>query len=80
MSDKFTSIEAPSGGLGEWGHISYEEALGKITCYYERQLVEAQKVLHEIVQGKVHVFHQRGPYAAANRREVPRPAEPGDQS
>lgn len=78
MSDKFTVAQATSvgtpgnarGSIGLWGHIPYDEAIAELRKHYERQRDEAVATLAAIERGEVKVFHQYGPWAARNRREV----------
>lgn len=70
MSDKYTEVVTPTMGLGEWGHVPYNEAVARLRAYCERQIDEAVLTLAAIGDGEVRVFHQYGPYAAKNRREV----------
>lgn len=70
MSDKYTEARTPNGAIGDWGYLDYDEAIKELRQHYENQHVEAHLVLADIDAGRVRVFHQLGPYAARNRREV----------
>jgi len=80
VSDKYTEVSAggTGGGLGMWGHIPYAEAVGQLRKHYERELATAQAVLAAIDDGNVQVFHQLGPWARKNRREVQKSSEGPD--
>lgn len=80
MSDKFTEVRTDSGaGIGDWGHVPYADAIETLRKYLKRQEAEAQQGLADIEGGRVKVFHQRGPYAATNRREIPAPNPQGER-
>lgn len=76
MSDKFTEVRCVDedgklfGGLGQWGYVPREEAIAEARQHAENQLREAQRALEAFDAGRVKVFHQLGPWAARNRREV----------
>lgn len=69
MSEKYTSVETPSGCLGLWGHVEREDAIEQLRRFYQHEM-DAQRVLARIEAGEVRVFHQRGVYAPKNRHEV----------
>lgn len=73
MSDKYTHVQTAKGSLGLWGHIPYEQAVAEIRKFYEGERQTAEEVLAELDADNVRVFHQYGPWAARNRREIPRP-------
>lgn len=70
MSDKFTEVETDHGGIGEWGHVEPAEAIARLRAYYEHERDEAVATLADIDAGRVHVYHQLGPWARRNRTEV----------
>lgn len=78
MSDKFTEVVAPSGGIGEWGHVEPVDAVERLRAHFAQQAKQATGVLAEIESGRVRVYHQYGPYAATNRRLVSGSSEQGD--
>lgn len=70
MSDKFTSVETPTGAFGLWGWVPPDDAVAELRRHYEREAATAQQVLACIASGDVRVFHQYGPYAMRDRRLV----------
>lgn len=71
MSDKVTAVKA--GGAGEmtlWGYKSHDEAVAECRKHWQDTYDEAAAALAAIDDGRVRVFHQLGPWAARNRREV----------
>lgn len=70
MSDQYTEVSTPSGGLGLWGYVDYGEAIAELRRHYEHEAALACAVLDELDNGYVRVWHQLGPWAARNRREV----------
>lgn len=70
MSDKITEVTTDHGGIQEYGYLEPEEAIARLRDYYEHQQENAAKVLASIDSGEVRVFHQLGPWAARNRRQV----------
>lgn len=70
MSDKFTEVTTPHGGLGEWGHVAPAEAIDRLRKHYEAEKATADSVLADIAAGRIAVYHQMGPWAMKNRRCV----------
>lgn len=71
MSDRYTEVRAGGAGYGMWGHVPHADAVAAFRRVYEYNLAEAQKALAALDAGDdVHVYHQLGPWAARNRREV----------
>lgn len=70
MSEKYTSISTPHGGLGELGYITYEEAIEATRKYYQHQMTQADAVLDDLSAGRVTVEHHRGVYVRTNVKEV----------
>jgi hypothetical protein len=79
MSDKYTDASAYGaggehlGGIGEWGHVPYGETVRRMRKFYEGELRKAEAILAAIDRGDVKVWHQLGPWAMKNRREVAQP-------
>lgn len=72
MSDPYTEVQIEGGeGFGIWGFEGHAEAVAQARSHYTRQWAEAELALMQIDAGHVRVFHQRGPYAASGRVEVP---------
>lgn len=77
MSDKFTAVRiGTGGGLGIWGHTEPAAAIAETRLHYEREAADAIKALAAIDAGDVTVFHQYGPYAMRDRKQVWPPASP----
>jgi hypothetical protein len=70
VSEKYTHVRTDKGSLGLWGYVPYDEAVAEIRKHYESERATAEAVLGELDAGRVRVFHQLGPWAARNRREV----------
>lgn len=70
MSEKYTSIQTPSGGMGELDYISYEEAIAAARRFYEHQRKQADEVLSYLDDGIVTVTHHRGVHVWTDVREV----------
>lgn len=70
MSDQYTEVSTPNGGIGEWGHVPYRAAVQLLREFYTEQLAQARAVLADIEEGQARVFHQLGPISAHNRKEV----------
>ena len=75
MADKTTEIRTPSGGLMEWGHVPYTDAVERCRTYWQFEAEKAAAVLAEIAAGQVQVFHQRGVHVWTGRREVQAPVD-----
>lgn len=71
MSEKFTEIEPGAGsGYGLWGHVPPDEAIAEALKFYEGERDKAIASIAAIKRGDVGVFHQLGPWARRNRRQV----------
>jgi hypothetical protein len=53
-----------------WGYRPHGEAVAESRKYWQYAYDEAAAALAAIDAGQVRVFHQLGPWAARNRREV----------
>jgi hypothetical protein len=71
VSDKYTEVKLGRySGYGFWGHVDPQEAIARTRRLAEADLTEAQTAMAALDSGNVKVFHQLGPWAMKNRRQV----------